>query len=550
MIDRSAQGPAAWLLAVIALMPMTAMPVRAAPSASLVQMDIDDIRRAVVYPLPSVTSIVGTDPARMGRPLVVVSDLNETAASCQERAIGQAAGTFLRVSLWGRIPSLSFTHPLGYWVDVRARTAGGDGTPGTRAMQRTGADLALRGSIASVDDSMTLVLELADGTVPVPEVRKVYRTATTRSELATAVLDGATSLLDSLSSDAIAPHGWMGRYDGTATQRGFDRLVAALERSCSEGGYPHEIERAWNDEPRFPAIAALYLLEAESLYDEATFRGVLRTMEDHVEGNPMLEAATGFRRIRLDSRNGDDTRALDEFAHRMSAYVHEPAALYMLADAYSSLERLYANPDGLSGPQYVVAGPVPHHPRFAAGLSLALAGYRAYPGDYRASWSLAYALSRYADSIRGAYSRKPDHALDRLPVLLEQFRQAATRAARSHPGVAGIRELQMTAAALNGLDWWSHFEEAIALSPNDPWLYRLAINYAGQPWGGTPELRARIYRLATANNPGADWPVAVYSAWTDRSEWWPVVYGTRVAAGAVLLAIGLVLLVAVHRRYR
>jgi hypothetical protein len=146
-------------------------------------------------------------------------------------------------------------------------------------------------------------------------------------------------------------------------------------------------------------------------------------------------------------------------------------------------------------------------------VSLARESVRRWPDNYRAWWSLAYALQKLAWYYRGSdfSANTPERSREQFAEMLAMADPAADRALELHPDVAGLWRLKMDLHPGYNAAMLAAYERALALAPNDYATYDYALNYAAPKWGGSFGAQIDIYEDAVENNPGVSWTNDLYA---------------------------------------
>lgn len=492
-----------------------------------------DVRAAVEFPLPDSTEVLGTTPPPRPRALVAIADANEGETDCAVKGLGFAIGTTLRVHAWGLSPAVGFTQPLMYWEDSREREEVAGLNPAQRVARRIGATHVLRSSAHEQADGMHLRLELVD---VASGARLGSSERVAPRSIDAALADALSEVLAPLQFAIADSEGARASEWRATPDAAFASLREALTTYCASGkDYAKQIERAWQAQRDSPVLAALYADELLNLHTAADAVDVLNTFPGQVEHHPVVSMVANLRRAAANPRQRDDA-VLATLKRLLATYPQEPAAWDTLSGALGSVPAVDATtPTSCTGCQ-----PVPNHADYAQGIAIALEDIARWPHNYRAWWDLAYTVDRYADAVRGgeAWSAMSEQAARRYPKLVALAGDAARTALESHSGQANLYLIRMDAEAAQGNDWYGEFSAGIEAAPHAAGLYDDALNYASDKWGGDARERARIYRLARDNNPGASWPAAQYRYYAPGWESLSAIYGRDVAIAAVLLLIG------------
>ena len=144
-------------------------------------------------------------------------------------------------------------------------------------------------------------------------------------------------------------------------------------------------------------------------------------------------------------------------------------------------------------------------------ISVMLEAVARWPQNYRAWWSLGWALNQHAWQVRGGsfWRDVPERAKKKfktLTPLANQIIDIALSLNKLNPSL-----WNMKLKALGSVDGFSEellsvFNEAARLAPKRKSIYSSALNYSGENWGGNREARRHIIEMAEKNNPGQGWP--------------------------------------------
>ncbi len=182
----------------------------------------------------------------------------------------------------------------------------------------------------------------------------------------------------------------------------------------------------------------------------------------------------------------DVSRNLDSLAKLVVANRQDPTFMINFADA------LIANGDAFKG------------------LSVLLEAVDRWPRQYRAWWSLGWALNQLAWQIRGdSYWRDvPEQAKTEFTRLSEFADRAIDRALAlnpRHPNLWGMKINTLGSRDGYTDELLETFDLAVAEAPHHRMIYANALHYSTANWGGHAAARLHILDTAEKNNPDAPW---------------------------------------------
>lgn len=155
-----------------------------------------------------------------------------------------------------------------------------------------------------------------------------------------------------------------------------------------------------------------------------------------------------------------------------------------------------------------------HNGNSLEGIATLLEATARWPDQYRAWWSLGWALNRHAWQVRGnsMWRDVPERAKGKFKTLSHLSDLAIDEALTLNPRNARLWNQKInTIGSINGFseELMATFNKAIELAPNDKGIYDSAMNYSADKWGGNAKARRHILASASKNNPDAAWPVAM-----------------------------------------
>ena len=148
------------------------------------------------------------------------------------------------------------------------------------------------------------------------------------------------------------------------------------------------------------------------------------------------------------------------------------------------------------------------------GITTMLEAVERWPNQYRAWWSLAWALNQHAWQLRGhsMWRDVPEHAKGKFKSLMYLSNLASDTALALNPSNGQLWNLKLSAlGSVNGFseNLIEVFDKAVSLAPDDASIYETALNFSSKKWGGTTKARKHIIELAIKNNPEEAWPAAM-----------------------------------------
>jgi tetratricopeptide (TPR) repeat protein len=493
------------------------------------------LRNAVDRPLPAPEEVMGVAPRRAPLGLAIIGN-PEGEDRCPTTSVGRAIGTVLRTEIWGTTRALSFEAPMTYWA-ASEPTATPDGlTRVERIGRRVGARWVVQGSLAPSGTDWNVTWSIVDAEHPqaTRTVKTVLRPAQANADLAATL----RTLLEAMGArpdpDQADRLDYLAGYSNDA----FAALVNAYEGNCeSEDAYAQRVAAARDT---FPSYAALALMQQQALRleDRAARRAALGRILTGAGSHPIVgiylnEALTGY------SPRGEGQAELPALRALVARYPHQPAAIYALSAALYNYSALYADAEPGRRAE-VVSGPIDHPARYAEAIALAGRAVELWPRDYKSWWMLAEATNFYAQAIRGTcfWDCVPPGAKARLPSIYEAFDAIVTEGLRAYPAAQPLLAAQIVSQQQMGRDWWPSFTLAVQQRPHAYGVYKQAMIYSGEGWGGDAKQRRQVYELAARHNPGEDWPLLLYVDWAPWSETWGVRYGHWLWLAVILLAAG------------
>ncbi len=148
------------------------------------------------------------------------------------------------------------------------------------------------------------------------------------------------------------------------------------------------------------------------------------------------------------------------------------------------------------------------------GISVLLEAVERWPEQYRAWWTLGWALWSHGWQIRGtSYWRDvPDRAKKEFTSLIILANRALDEALARNQRSSGL--LGMKIKAIGSRDGYTDeiielFDRAVEAEPTNRFPYDVAIHYSQDRWGGNPAARTHIIEAAEKNNPDAPWVEAM-----------------------------------------
>lgn len=143
-------------------------------------------------------------------------------------------------------------------------------------------------------------------------------------------------------------------------------------------------------------------------------------------------------------------------------------------------------------------------------IALLLEAVERWPEQYRAWWTLGWALWSHGWQIRGdSYWRDvPERAKKEFKALMILANKALDEALARNERSSGLWGMKIK--AVGSRDGFTDeiielFDRAVEIGPKNRFPYDVAINYSDNRWGGNPVARTHIIRTAEKNNPDATW---------------------------------------------
>ena len=158
-----------------------------------------------------------------------------------------------------------------------------------------------------------------------------------------------------------------------------------------------------------------------------------------------------------------------------------------------------------------LAGAIVDNGNSVEAITVLLEAVERWPQNYRAWWSLGWAVNKHAWQVRGNsfWRDVPERAKTRfksLAILSDKILDQALKLNDRSPGL-----WNMKINTLGSIDGFSNeilevFDKAVLIAPQNRSVYSSALNYSGQNWGGSVKARRHIIETAEKNNPDAVWP--------------------------------------------
>ena len=144
------------------------------------------------------------------------------------------------------------------------------------------------------------------------------------------------------------------------------------------------------------------------------------------------------------------------------------------------------------------------------GLSVLIETVERWPQQYRAWWSLGWALNQLAWQIRGeGYWRDvPERAQEEFVLLSEYADTAIGKALSLNPRQPMLWSMKLnTLGSLHGYsdELMETFNQAVIAAPHNSVVYKNALHYSTANWGGHAGARKHIIDTAEKHNPGEAW---------------------------------------------
>lgn len=145
------------------------------------------------------------------------------------------------------------------------------------------------------------------------------------------------------------------------------------------------------------------------------------------------------------------------------------------------------------------------------GISILLEAVTRWPDNYRAWWSLGWALNQHAWQVRGDsfWKHVPERAKTQFRSLTILADATIDKALKLNNRNGGLWNMKLN--SLGSVDGYSSkiietFDTAIEFAPTDQRIYNSAMNYSADKWGGNARSRQYIIKMAIQNNPEEIWP--------------------------------------------
>ena len=156
--------------------------------------------------------------------------------------------------------------------------------------------------------------------------------------------------------------------------------------------------------------------------------------------------------------------------------------------------------------------------RSQAGTPAAIEAVARQPGNYRGWWGLSYCLRSLAWRLRG---RKFNHETSEEETqqyneVMELSRKSFKRAMKIHDSNPEMWILKIQLARGYNQPMQRAFLHAVKLDPQNRGIYKAAINYAQERWGGSMEAIEWVGGLAIKNNPDKQWPIELLKDYRAR----------------------------------
>ena len=265
-----------------------------------------------------------------------------------------------------------------------------------------------------------------------------------------------------------------------------------------------KVKRLYEDHPNLPllSIYALHTRPYAQNLDEA-YRNLeyYEEIRSRFPGNAGV-ALESYRVIEIDGLPKHEvSKRLNNMRDLVVANPQDPTAMIVFADA------LVRNGETFEG------------------ISVMLEAVDRWPGNYRAWWSLGWALNRHAWQVRGdSYWRDvPERAKEQFTLLSGYADQAVDEALALNPYAPTLWSMKINSIGSKegfSKELMATFDRAIEVGPDNRWAYENALNYATGKWGGNATARRHIIDAAERNNPGATWVEAMKRRHvTDLDNW-------------------------------
>jgi len=423
-------------------------------------------------PPPAVADIVPgyARPAERAAGLVV-ADLENAAGT--DGDWGKTIGKILRWDLaYAWRPALTGSDFHTYYadaftLDVPRADAGRGAAGAARVAGRLGITNTLAGRVAVSGDNVELELTLRQ--LPGDTSIESYRFSGPLDQLS-AFLDGLPARLYAALKQA-PPQARPSRA-ALLNPAQWRQLVAGLSLApdAPRAERTARVRQMWSAGLQTPLSAAHYLeyIDAKSPQEYLNQLDTVRALFPDDAG-----VETAVARL-MPWRDGLIKTKSERLAKAVLDRPQDPLPMLVLADALTD------SGNGL------------------AGVALAREAVQRWPDNYRAWWTLGYALINYAWELRGTntWDQVPETAQRAFPALKDAAGRAIDKALALNRDSSGVWVMKMMTIGGYSEAFMDAYRTAIRLDPDNRRAYEMAINYNLPQWGGSYESVNQIWEAA------------------------------------------------------